>query len=35
VKFTAEGTVDEANEMREPACKVFREMMETGMKQGK
>jgi len=35
VRFTAEGTVDEANEMREPACKVFREMMETGMKQGK
>jgi para-nitrobenzyl esterase len=35
VKFTSEGTVDEAKDMRGAACTVFREVMETQMKQGK
>jgi para-nitrobenzyl esterase len=35
VKFTAEGTVDEAKDMRGAQCTVFREMMEMQMKRGK
>jgi para-nitrobenzyl esterase len=35
VKFTAEGTVDQAKDLRGAACTVFREVLETRMKQAK
>ena len=35
VKFTNEGTVDQANNMRGAVCAIFREVMELRMKQGK
>jgi len=35
VKFTSEGTVEQAKDMRATQCTVFREVMEARMKQGK
>jgi para-nitrobenzyl esterase len=35
VKFTSEGKVEQAKDLRSAACTVFRDMVETQMKQGK
>jgi para-nitrobenzyl esterase len=35
VKFTQGGTVEEAQDLRAPQCKVYREVIEAGMKPGK
>jgi para-nitrobenzyl esterase len=35
IKFTSEGSVDQAKDMREAQCSVFRELMETQLKKGK
>ena len=32
VKFTQSGTVEEAQDLRSPQCKVYREAIEAGMK---
>jgi hypothetical protein len=35
VKFTREGTVEEGKDLRGSQCKVFRDIIEARMKQGK
>jgi para-nitrobenzyl esterase len=35
VKFTQDGTVEEAQDLRGATCKVYREVIEAGMKRGK